>query len=689
MNKYDILKEYFGHDSFRNGQEEIIDSILSGRDTLGIMPTGAGKSVCYQVPAMLLDGITIVVSPLISLMKDQVNALISAGFNAACINSSLSMEEYSAVFRNAYNGTYKIIYAAPERLDSEDFLRLAAHIKISMITVDEAHCVSQWGQDFRPSYLRIIEFISKLPSRPIVSAFTATATADVRDDIIKILQLEEPFSITTGFNRKNLYFAVIQPTRKYDTLRSLIAGYGEKCGIVYCLSRKNVEEVCERLNQDGFSATRYHAGLSDSERQQNQDDFIYDRKRIMVATNAFGMGIDKSDVSFVIHYNMPKNIESYYQEAGRAGRDGEPAECTLLYSGMDVRTNTFMIEKSYEENLELSQKERELILEKDKERLKAMTYYCTTTGCLREYILRYFGENSPNYCGNCSSCVNGFETVDITIDSQKIVSCVYRVHQKGWDYGKSMIVDILRGSRNEKLFSLGFDKLSTYGIMADISASRIRSEIDYLVMNGYLMLTDSDFPQLCLSSKSVKILKEKIPVSMKLPIEKAPKDKRKADDKFYASDPLFAELRSLRSKLASEENVPAYIVFGDAALRDMCRKLPTSREQFLNVSGVGRSKADKYSDAFCEVISEYIKNNPDAEKAPDGEVSYLESQLASFREHAVGTTALPKPKPWTESEEKQLAEEFNSGKCITEIARIHKRTNGAIRSRLKKMGILT
>lgn len=291
MNKYDILKEYFGHDSFRNGQEEIIDSILSGRDTLGIMPTGAGKSVCYQVPAMLLDGITIVVSPLISLMKDQVSALISAGFNAACINSSLSMEEYSAVFRNAYNGVYKIIYAAPERLDSEDFLRLAAHIKISMITVDEAHCVSQWGQDFRPSYLRIIEFISKLPSRPIVSAFTATATADVRDDIIKILQLEEPFSITTGFNRKNLYFAVIQPTRKYDTLRSLIAGYGEKCGIVYCLSRKNVEEVCERLNQDGFSATRYHAGLSDSERQQNQDDFIYDRKRIMVATNAFGMGI--------------------------------------------------------------------------------------------------------------------------------------------------------------------------------------------------------------------------------------------------------------------------------------------------------------------------------------------------------------------------------------------------------------
>ena len=299
MDKYGVLKEYFGHDSFRNGQEDIIDNILAGRDTLGIMPTGAGKSVCYQVPALMLDGITVVVSPLISLMKDQVNALVSAGISAACINSSLTKEEYAEVFRGAFRGAYKIIYAAPERLDTEYFLRLASQVRISMVTVDEAHCVSQWGQDFRPSYLRIIEFIEKLPTRPIVSAFTATATADVRDDIIKILRLNDPFTVTTGFDRKNLSFAVMQPTGKYEALKSLLSGYKERSGIVYCLSRRNVEDVCERLCRDGFSATRYHAGLTDEERQRNQDDFIYDRKQIMVATNAFGMGIDKSDVRFV------------------------------------------------------------------------------------------------------------------------------------------------------------------------------------------------------------------------------------------------------------------------------------------------------------------------------------------------------------------------------------------------------
>ena len=359
MDKYGVLKEYFGHDSFRNGQEDIIDNILAGRDTLGIMPTGAGKSVCYQVPALMLDGITVVVSPLISLMKDQVNALVSAGISAACINSSLTKEEYAEVFRGAFRGAYKIIYAAPERLDTEYFLRLASQVRISMVTVDEAHCVSQWGQDFRPSYLRIIEFIEKLPTRPIVSAFTATATADVRDDIIKILRLNDPFTVTTGFDRKNLSFAVMQPTGKYEALKSLLSGYKERSGIVYCLSRRNVEDVCERLCRDGFSATRYHAGLTDEERQRNQDDFIYDRKQIMVATNAFGMGIDKSDVRFVIHYNMPKNIESYYQEAGRAGRDGEPAECTLLYSGKDVSTNSFMIDKSYEDDIRARQAKTE------------------------------------------------------------------------------------------------------------------------------------------------------------------------------------------------------------------------------------------------------------------------------------------------------------------------------------------
>lgn len=688
MDKYGVLKEYFGHDSFRNGQEDIIDNILAGRDTLGIMPTGAGKSVCYQVPALMLDGITVVVSPLISLMKDQVNALVSAGISAACINSSLTKEEYAEVFRGAFRGAYKIIYAAPERLDTEYFLRLASQVRISMVTVDEAHCVSQWGQDFRPSYLRIIEFIEKLPTRPIVSAFTATATADVRDDIIKILRLNDPFTVTTGFDRKNLSFAVMQPTGKYEALKSLLSGYKERSVIVYCLSRRNVEDVCERLCRDGFSATRYHAGLTDEERQRNQDDFIYDRKQIMVATNAFGMGIDKSDVRFVIHYNMPKNIESYYQEAGRAGRDGEPAECTLLYSGKDVSTNSFMIDKSYEENEELPQSQRDMIYERDKQRLRAMTFYSTTTGCLREYILRYFGETAPNYCGNCSSCLNGFETVDISIDAQKIVSCVYRVHQKGRDYGKSMIVSILRGADTEKIRSLQFDTLSTYGIMADISASRLRAEVDFLVMNGYLAVTDSEYPQLCMTAKSVTLLKERTPLSMKLPIV-SKSSKKTTEDIIYPNAALFAELRKLRNKLAAEENVPSYIVFADSALRDMCVKLPTKYAEFLNVSGVGRRKADKYSEAFCEVIAEYIRNNPDSAHADPSGGGYLERHLANFGERTVLKKMLPKPKPWTDDEEKQLRKEFSDGRTTAEIAAIHKRSRGAVISRLKKLKLLS
>ena len=687
MDKLTVLKEYFGHSQFRNGQADIIDNILAGRDVLGIMPTGAGKSLCYQVPALMLRGVTVVVSPLISLMKDQVSSLVSAGVSAACINSSLTPEEYSDTVYRACRGEYKLLYVAPERLETQEMQRLISSVEISMVTVDEAHCVSQWGQDFRPSYLHISGFINSLTYRPIISAFTATATGDVKEDIIRILGLDSPFSITTGFDRKNLYFSVMQPSNKYTALRQLLDSFGDKCGVIYCISRKNVEEVCEKLNNDGFSATRYHAGLTDEERRQNQDDFIYDRKRIIVATNAFGMGIDKSDVSFVIHYNMPKNIESYYQEAGRAGRDGSPAQCILLYSGGDVRTNNFIIEKSREENPDLSDEEKEIMLERDRQRLKEMTFYSTTTGCLREYILGYFGEKAPNYCGNCSSCVNGFEETDITIDAQKIVSCVYRVRQKGNYFGKSMIVDILRGSKNEKLFSLGFDKLSTYGIMSDVSARRIRSEIDYLIAGGYLALSEDDYPVLKLTALSPKIVKERIPVKMNLPKEKTPLGKKRADDSFYAESPLFSELRSLRGKLAAEAHVPAYIVFSDAALRDMCRIRPVSTEQFLTVSGVGKRKAEMYGEEFCRLIREHIASNPDEEKAPDGEVSSMQKQLDSLREMAVGQRNQA-PKVWTDDEERQLSEEFSKGMSIADIAKVHKRTSGAIRSRLRKMGII-
>ena len=604
--KLSILKEVFGHSSFRKGQEELIDNILAGRDVLGIMPTGAGKSLCYQVPALMMKGLTVVISPLISLMKDQVSALNSAGISAVCLNSSLSAEEYRMAFDVLYSGSCRILYIAPERLDAPDFTAFALKTPISMITVDEAHCVSQWGQDFRSSYLRIADFIASLPIRPVISAFTATATREVQEDIVSLLKLEQPFTITTGYDRSNLFFSVLRPENKYRELTGLLRSYAGKSGIVYCLSRKNVEDVCSKLREEGFSATRYHAGLSDTERRNNQDDFIYDRCQIMVATNAFGMGIDKSNVSFVIHYNMPKDPESYYQEAGRAGRDGEPAECTILYSAMDVRTNRFMIENSREENQELDDEQRSIMLGRDLERLRQMTFYCTTPDCLRGFLLRYFGEPNVHYCGKCSNCTEGFETVDITIDSQKILSCIYRIKQaSGYNYGKSMVTDVLRGSKNMKLKNMGFEELSTYGIMKDITAKRIRAEIDYLIENGYIAMTDGDYPQLCLSPKSAEILKGGKKLTMKMPREKKPVKKK--DENLTADDFLFVELKKLRSEIAKRESVPAYIVFTDAALKDMCRIKPVDIPHFLAVSGVGNAKAEKYGKEFCSCISDYLE----------------------------------------------------------------------------------
>ena len=398
-----LLKQYFGYDEFRQGQEQLIEAALNGQDVLGIMPTGAGKSLCFQIPTLMMDGITLVISPLISLMKDQVGTLNQAGIHAAFLNSSLTQGQYHTALKYAMQGRYKIIYVAPERLETEGFINFALNsgVKISMLAVDEAHCVSQWGQDFRPSYLKILEFLKKLPYRPVLTAYTATATAEVRDDIMDILNLRDPFVLTTGFDRENLYYAVKRPRDKYRELLSYLKEKEEKMpgssGIIYCLSRKNVEEVCYQLREDGFSVTRYHAGLSDEERKENQEDFIYDRKQIMVATNAFGMGIDKPDVRFVVHYNMPKNMESYYQEAGRAGRDGEPAECILYYAPIDNRTNRFLIENG-EENEELDAITKQIVMERDWERLRQMTFYCYTKECLRHYILNYFGEQISGYC---------------------------------------------------------------------------------------------------------------------------------------------------------------------------------------------------------------------------------------------------------------------------------------------------
>lgn len=597
--KLSVLKDYFGHDSFRDGQEQIVDALLDGRDALCIMPTGAGKSMCYQIPALLFDGVTIVVSPLISLMKDQVGSLVQSGVPAAYINSSLSYPQFLRVLSNTEHGKYKIIYVAPERLLTDGFLDTCKKIKISMVAVDEAHCVSQWGQDFRPSYLKIVSFIKSLENRPIVGAFTATATNDVKEDIKKILRLENPFEITTGFDRPNLFFGVIKSSSKDEKLIDLIRERGDRSGIVYCATRKNVESVCELLCDNGFSATRYHAGLDEYERRKNQEDFVFDRKNIMVATNAFGMGIDKSNVTYVIHYNMPKNIESYYQEAGRAGRDGGEADCILLYSPKDVRLNRFMIENS-EGNDELTIEENEQIRERDFERLKHMTFYSTTNDCLRGFILRYFGGDKKAYCGKCSNCLSVHKLVDVTIDAQKIMSCIARTGQR---YGKTVICDVLKGSKSEKILKAELNSQSTYGIMKEVTARHIFGTIDFLAEKEYIS-SDNETEALKLLPKSRDVLFGRERLVMKK-VENSEKVVKTHRPEVPVDSELLDALKALRKSIASKKSVPAYVIFSDATLIDMCKKCPETPDEMLEVSGVGRTKLEKFGKEFLEVIAKF------------------------------------------------------------------------------------
>ncbi|MDR2491677.1 MAG: DNA helicase RecQ [Spirochaetaceae bacterium] len=615
MNMYAVLGRYFGYERFRPGQKEVIGAILAGQDTLAVMPTGAGKSICYQIPAMMLEGLAVVISPLISLMKDQVNALTEAGIPAACLNSSLAPDEYAEVLFNAKNGMYKLLYIAPERLQRDDVRCLAGSLPVKLVVVDEAHCVSHWGHDFRPSYLLIPDFIGSFPTRPVTAAFTATATSTVRGDIVRHLNLRSPFTLVTGFNRENLYFEVQKPANKMNALLELLSSRKNESGIIYCSTRKAVEDVCNGLSGKGFNVTRYHAGLNDRERRVNQDDFIYDRRPLIVATNAFGMGIDKSNVSFVIHYNMPKNIESYYQEAGRAGRDGGKASCILLYSPRDVHINEFLIKQSREtseggaEDRETDQKQ----IAHNLEMLKQMTFYATTNECLRGRLLSYFGENAPAFCGSCSNCATEFESIDISVAAQKIVSCVYRMKQQGRDFGKMMIINVLRGSKNEKIKSLRLDSLSTYGIMSDMSQQRIRVIIDYLIDEGYLVAAGDEYPVVQLCARSREIIGDKKTLTMMLPKEKPKRDVRletAAAESAAALDideTLLDKLKSLRRRFAEEAGgVPAYIIFTDATLRDMCRKLPQTTDGFLNVSGVGEVKSKKFGEAFVNLITGHI-----------------------------------------------------------------------------------
>lgn len=611
MDKYKVLKDVFGYDTFREGQEGLIDSTLAGRDVLGIMPTGAGKSICFQVPALLFQGITIVVSPLISLMKDQVAALNAAGVHAAFINSSLTEGQYRKAMEFAARGRYKIIYAAPERLMTDSFLALVNQVEISMVAADEAHCISQWGQDFRPSYLKIAEFIQVLPKRPVIAAYTATATRAVKEDILCILGLQNPFVAVTGYDRKNLCFAVEKPKDKIQALLDYLDKNREKSGIIYCNTRKNVEEIHRRLIQEGYPAVRYHAGLSDEEKKQNQEDFIYDRMPVMVATNAFGMGIDKSNVRFVLHFNMPKDIESYYQEAGRAGRDGEPGECVLYYAGQDVKTNEFLINQQME-NEEFDREDMELIRERNFERLRKMTFYCFTNECLREYILRYFGEYGGNYCGNCKNCLTEFQDTDVTKEAESILKLVKTSGQR---YGIQAVTDAVHGSDSAKVRQFHLNENTYYGVLKDRTIVRIRQILNDLLVKDYLVLTAGDYPVLRLGERGKAMLDgAEEQVLLKLPKEQPKMQSSAKSGKQKVTDEvkyplLFERLRQKRYKMAQEAKVPPYIIFSDKTLRQMSTYLPVTKEEMLSINGVGNSKYEKYGEAFAEEIRNFIKEN--------------------------------------------------------------------------------
>ena len=603
----EALKAVFGYDSFRPGQEAVINAILEGRDILAVMPTGAGKSLCYQVPAMLLSGITLVISPLISLMQDQVKALNEAGVDAAFINSSLSEKELNDTFKNAYKGHYKIIYVAPERLMSEGFISFAKSVEISMVTVDEAHCISQWGQDFRPSYMDIAEFINILDKRPIISAFTATATQNVREDIICSLGLSDPYFLVTGFDRENLFFQVDKPQNKERFILDFIERHRGESGIIYCATRKNVDSLYTLLRKQHISVGKYHAGMSNEERKQMQNDFVFDYTSIVIATNAFGMGIDKSNVRFVIHYNMPSSMENYYQEAGRAGRDGLNSECILLFSPQDIIINRFLLE--HKDFSDVDPIDAMTIRERDIKRLQIMEGYCYTTECLRNYILKYFGEDPKKPCDDCGNCLRQFETLDMTDEAKKIINCIYESRGR---YGKNIIMDTVLGAKTARLTEIGATEYKSYGVLESSNKNLLRRLIEELLLEGYIdtgeyqVLKLGDISRLKNTETKVlvKITDEDKITKRK---EKPKKNKKGMDLLTSAGFKLFDKLKELRLEIARAEKIPPYIVFNDKTLIDMCAKMPTTKSDMLNVSGVGENKYGKYGERFIAVIKEYVK----------------------------------------------------------------------------------
>ncbi len=578
-----LLARHFGYRAFREGQQSIIESILQNHDTVGIMPTGGGKSICYQIPALLFTGITLVISPLISLMQDQVDTLKESGIGATFLNSTLDTATWRDRMIGIKSKAYKLIYVSPERLENESFLSMLTELDIDFIAVDEAHCVSQWGHDFRPSYRAIAVVVDRLRKRPVIAAFTATATPEVTKDIEHSLRLQSPNVYVTGFDRANLTFSVAKVGDKKSFLWEYVKSHQGQSGIIYAATRKDVDMLCDELTRRKISVDKYHAGMSDDDRASSQARFLYDETQIMVATNAFGMGIDKSNVRFVIHYNMPRNIESYYQEAGRAGRDGDPGECILLFAAQDVQVQKFLIEQS---DTTLDRKAAEY------RRLQSMVDYCHTTGCLRAHILRYFGEQPATTCHRCGNCNGSFDVVEITVLAQQILSCVVRLKER---YGITTVASVLKGSQSKRMQELALQHLSTFGLLKDKSEKQIVAYVQMLVADGYLQVTEGKYPVVQLTAKAVPVLKEGQAVVIRVPKK----------SQHIADNSLFEALRQLRRQLAQAEGVPPYVIFSDATLRELSLHCPTTRQDMLAIKGVGDMKLAKYGDLFLTAIKHH------------------------------------------------------------------------------------